>query len=269
VVYKVDRLSRSLLDFAKLMEVFERHKVSFVSVTQQFNTTHSMGRLTLNILLSFAPVRARDHQRAHTRQDRGGAAQGEMVGRPAGARVQHLRASRAGSKLIFNAEKPSASGTSSGCTSSAHRYRDDPALDELGWVNKVWTTKQGRQRGGKPFDKSTLFNLLTNVVYRGQSPTTTSFTQASRRRSLTRICSAASRRAADHTQQRRQVRPQQVRRATEGTGALHVLRLRDEPHFATRGNSATATTSASRQQKTRLGSVPGPVAGRRPSSSSS
>ncbi|HEV7300148.1 MAG TPA: recombinase family protein, partial [Tepidisphaeraceae bacterium] len=54
VVYKVDRLSRSLLDFAKLMEVFDRHKVAFVSVTQHFNTTHSMGRLTLNVLLSFA-----------------------------------------------------------------------------------------------------------------------------------------------------------------------------------------------------------------------
>src|SRR4051812_39590296 len=54
VVYKVDRLSRSLLDFARMMEVFDKHRISFVSVTQQFNTTHSMGRLTLNILLSFA-----------------------------------------------------------------------------------------------------------------------------------------------------------------------------------------------------------------------
>jgi site-specific DNA recombinase len=54
VVYKVDRLSRSLLDFARMMEAFERHKVSFVSVTQQFNTASSMGRLVLNVLLSFA-----------------------------------------------------------------------------------------------------------------------------------------------------------------------------------------------------------------------
>jgi site-specific DNA recombinase len=53
-VYKVDRLSRSLLDFARAMQTFEKHNVTFVSVTQQFNTTHSMGRLTLNILLSFA-----------------------------------------------------------------------------------------------------------------------------------------------------------------------------------------------------------------------
>jgi site-specific DNA recombinase len=54
VVYKVDRLSRSLLDFSRLMELFAKHAVSFVSVTQQFNTTSSMGRLTLNILFSFA-----------------------------------------------------------------------------------------------------------------------------------------------------------------------------------------------------------------------
>jgi DNA invertase Pin-like site-specific DNA recombinase len=54
VVYKVDRLTRSLADFAKLVELFDRHNLSFVSVTQQFNTTTSMGRLTLNVLLSFA-----------------------------------------------------------------------------------------------------------------------------------------------------------------------------------------------------------------------
>ncbi|MFN3314593.1 MAG: recombinase family protein, partial [Hyphomonas sp.] len=54
VVYKIDRLSRSLADFAKLVEVFDRNGVTFVSVTQSFNTTTSMGRLTLNILLSFA-----------------------------------------------------------------------------------------------------------------------------------------------------------------------------------------------------------------------
>lgn len=54
VVYKVDRLTRSLTDFAKLVELFDAHNVSFVSVTQSFNTTSSMGRLTLNVLLSFA-----------------------------------------------------------------------------------------------------------------------------------------------------------------------------------------------------------------------
>ena len=54
VVYKIDRLSRALMDFSRLVEIFDRHNVTFVSVTQSFNTTTSMGRLTLNILLSFA-----------------------------------------------------------------------------------------------------------------------------------------------------------------------------------------------------------------------
>ena len=54
VVYKIDRLTRSLADFARMVELFDRHRISFVSVTQAFNTTSSMGRLTLNVLLSFA-----------------------------------------------------------------------------------------------------------------------------------------------------------------------------------------------------------------------
>ena len=64
VVYKIDRLSRSLADFAKLVEIFDEHKVTFVSVTQAFNTTTSMGRLTLNILLSFAQFAPRSLPRA-------------------------------------------------------------------------------------------------------------------------------------------------------------------------------------------------------------
>ena len=77
VVYKIDRLTRSLFDFAKLVETFEAHEVSFMSVTQAFNTTTSMGRLTLNVLLSFAQFerevtgeRTRDQSR---RPERGGA----------------------------------------------------------------------------------------------------------------------------------------------------------------------------------------------------
>jgi len=62
VVYKVDRLSRSLIDFARIIEVFDRHSVSFLSVTQQFNTTNSVGRLTLNIPPVFRAIRARDHR---------------------------------------------------------------------------------------------------------------------------------------------------------------------------------------------------------------
>ena len=88
VVYKIDRLSRSLMDFSKLVEVFDRAGVTFVSVTQSFNTTTSMGRLTLNILLSLRPVRARGHRRAHPRQDQGVAAEGHVHGRQRAARLR-------------------------------------------------------------------------------------------------------------------------------------------------------------------------------------
>ena len=71
VVYKIDRLTRSLADFAKLVEAFDARSISFVAVTQQFNTTTSMGRLTLNVLLVLCPVRAGAVVRAGAGQDRG------------------------------------------------------------------------------------------------------------------------------------------------------------------------------------------------------
>ena len=70
VVYKIDRLTRSLADFAKIVEILDTRGASFVSVTQQFNTTTSMGRLTLNVLLSFAQFEREVHRRANSRQDR-------------------------------------------------------------------------------------------------------------------------------------------------------------------------------------------------------
>ena len=87
VVYKVDRLTRSLADFAKLVELFDAHGVSFISVTQAFNTTTSMGRLTLNMLLVFRPVRAGDHRRANPRQGRRLEAEGHLDGRSGPARL--------------------------------------------------------------------------------------------------------------------------------------------------------------------------------------
>src|SRR4051794_4123362 len=91
VVYKVDRLTRSLADFAKLVELFDAHGVSFVSVTQQFNTTTSMGRLTLNVLFCPSLSSNARHRRAHPRQDRRLQAQG-LVGRRHGS--ARLRAQR-------------------------------------------------------------------------------------------------------------------------------------------------------------------------------
>src|ERR1700716_3608334 len=84
VVYKVDRLTRALSDFAKLVDVFDRRGVSFVSITQQFNTTTSMGRLTLNERPAFLrPVRAGSHRRTYPRQDRRVQEKGHVDGRRA------------------------------------------------------------------------------------------------------------------------------------------------------------------------------------------
>ena len=126
VVYKVDRLTRSLADFAKIVEVFDRHGVTFVSVTQSFNTTTSMGRLTLNVLLVLRPVRARGHRRAHPRQDRRLEAQGHVDGRSAAARLRRRRTA-------------SSSSTTARPRPSAHIFR---RYAELGSVR----APQGRAR---------------------------------------------------------------------------------------------------------------------------
>jgi site-specific DNA recombinase len=86
VVYKVDRLTRSLADFAKLVELFDAHGVSFVSVTQQFNTTTSMGRLTLNVLLSFAQFE-REVTSENPGQDRGVKTKGPVGWRQPASRL--------------------------------------------------------------------------------------------------------------------------------------------------------------------------------------
>ena len=166
VVYKVDRLSRSLMDFARMMETFERHKVSFVSVTQQFNTASSMGRLMLNVMLSFAQFereiiseRTRDKIAATRRK-------GKWAG---GHPILGYDVDPRGFRLVVNEDE-------------AARVREIFALylehqsliptvraiDERGWMNKLWTTRKGLQRGGKPFNKNSLFRLLTNVAYIGK-----------------------------------------------------------------------------------------------------
>ena len=87
VVYKVDRLTRSLSDFAKIVEIFDNRQVSFVSVTQAFNTTTSMGRLTLNVLLILRAVRARGHRGTDSRQDRRFEEERHVDGWPAATRL--------------------------------------------------------------------------------------------------------------------------------------------------------------------------------------
>ena len=168
VVYKVDRLSRSLMDFARLMEVFDRRGVSFVSVTQQFNTTHSMGRLTLNILLSFAQF----EREIISERTRDKIAAARRRGKWAGGRPvlgYDLVSNPGGGKLIVNDDE-------------AERVRAVfemylrlgsmmPVVTEClsrGWTTKVWATKAGKPMGGRALDKGAVFALLTNPVYTGK-----------------------------------------------------------------------------------------------------
>ena len=166
VVYKVDRLSRSLLDFARMMETFDRHRVAFVSVTQQFNTSTSMGRLVLNVLLSFAQFereiiseRTRDKIAAARRK-------GKWTG---GMPLLGYDVDPRSSKLIVNEEEATQ------VRAIFDLYLEHQSmlatireLDGRGWMNKRWTTRKGHQRGGKPFTKTSLYKLLTNVTYVGK-----------------------------------------------------------------------------------------------------
>jgi len=169
VVYKIDRLSRSLMDFARIMETLDRHGVSLVSVTQQFNTTSSMGRLTLNILLSFAQFereiiseRTRDKMAAARRK-------GKWTG---GAPVlgYDIARDRTGSRLVVNREEAER------VRAIFRLYLEEGsllptllALREKGWKTKRYLNRKGGWRGGGKFDKSTLQKLLTNVLYLGKA----------------------------------------------------------------------------------------------------
>src|SRR5882724_4800002 len=164
VVYKVDRLTRSLGDFAKIVEVFDKHGVSFVSVTQQFNTTTSMGRLTLNMLLSFAQFerevtgeRIRDKIAASKKKGMW------MGGLPAlGYDVKDR-------KLVVNERE---------ADTARHIYRRYAALgsvlalkeelDRDGVVSKARVDKYGRSTGGRPLARGALYLMLQNRIYRGE-----------------------------------------------------------------------------------------------------
>ena len=164
VVYKIDRLTRSLADFSKMVEVFERSGVSFVSVTQQFNTTTSMGRLMLNVLLSFAQFerevtgeRIRDKIAASKRKGMwmGGAP-------PLGYDVKDRRLipNEREAKVIRHIFKRFVELGSS--TKLVKELRMD------GVNSKSGTTQDGRVREGKPIDKSLIYKLLGNRTYLGE-----------------------------------------------------------------------------------------------------
>jgi site-specific DNA recombinase len=166
LTYKVDRLSRSLFDFATMMACFDQHRVAFVSVTQQFNTATSMGRLILNVLLSFAQFereliaeRTRDKIAAARRK-------GKWVGGmpllgydvdPRSAKLRVNAAETARVRAIF------ALYLEHGALLPVVRE-----LNRRGWRSKRWSTRRGRQRGGRCFSRGYLRQLLTCVTYLGQ-----------------------------------------------------------------------------------------------------
>ncbi len=164
IVYKVDRLSRSLLDFAKMMEVFDQHQVSFVSVTEQFNTTSSMGRLVLNVLLSFAQFeremiseRIRDKIAATRRKGKWSGGMPLLGYTVENTKLVVDETEAAQVRQIFELFQ---------------EYQALlPTVKELNrrsWTTKHWVTKKGEAKGGHPFTKNSLYALLTNVTYIGQ-----------------------------------------------------------------------------------------------------
>ena len=164
VVYKIDRLTRSLTDFSRMIDVFERHGVSFVSVTQQFNTTTSMGRLMLNILLSFAQFerevtgeRIRDKITASKKK-------GMWMGGipPLGYDVENRRLvpNPKEANLVRHIFKRFVE------VGSTTLLVKEMRLD--GATSKAWVTQDGKVREGRPIDKSLLYKVLNNRTYLGE-----------------------------------------------------------------------------------------------------
>ncbi len=166
IVYKVDRLSRSLLDFSQLIALFDKHEVSFVSVTQSFNTTTSMGRLTLNILLSFAQFereiigeRIRDKVAAAKKK-------GKHTGGPP---VLGYNIDRAAGRLVVNpAEADLVRRIFNLFLQLGSTMKVATALNADGSRTKAWTTRKGKVRPGQPWDKCSVNRVVNNVKYVGQ-----------------------------------------------------------------------------------------------------
>ena len=163
VVYKVDRLTRSLIDFARIVEAFDRHRVSFVSVTQAFNTTTSMGRLTLNVLLSFAQF----EREVTGERIRDKIAASKKKGMWMGGNLP-LGYDRQDNTLVINPAEAAQVQT------IFERYLDLGSVEVLrqelaagGVRSKSRVTRAGKTIGGTVFSRGALYHLLTNLHYRG------------------------------------------------------------------------------------------------------
>src|SRR6202167_1986053 len=164
VVYKVERLSRSLADFAKMVEVFDARGVSFVAVTQQFNTTTSMGRLTLNVLLSFAQFerevtgeRIRDKIAASKRKGiwMGGC---PSLGYDVCDRLLVVNQAEAATvRQIYQRYLKAG---------SVPKLKKE--LDRDGVISKIRVSRKGNRSGGQSFSRGALYELLSNPIYIGE-----------------------------------------------------------------------------------------------------
>src|ERR1051326_2768351 len=164
VTYKVDRLTRSLADFAKIVEIFDARGVSFVSVTQQFNTTASMGRLTLNVLLSFAQF----EREVTGERIRDKIAASKTKGMWMGG-VPPLGYQCRDHKLIViprEAETVQHIFRRYAALGSVRRLKGE--LDAAGIRSKRWTSTSGKSWGGKPLARGALYWMLQNWIYRGE-----------------------------------------------------------------------------------------------------
>ena len=166
VVYKVDRLSRSLMDFAQIIGLFENNGATFVSVTQSFNTTSSMGRLTLNILLSFAQFereiigeRIRDKVAASKKK-------GMYTG---GMPILGYDVDRAVKKLVVNADEAKlVRHIFKRFTQLQSTTLLAKELNQQGHTTKSWTTLKGKVRSGKSWHKMHLYRMFNNRIYVGE-----------------------------------------------------------------------------------------------------
>ena len=166
VVYRSDRLSRSIRDFLELMEEFDRHEVTFVSVSEQFDTSTPGGRMHRNMLLMFAQyerelIAERTRDKVHAARRKGKFTGGGLIlgfdRHPDGGRlvVNETEARRVRKIFRLFEEHPSLVDTVQ-------------ELNRRGWTLKQWTTKEGREYGGGPFDVHSLRRLVTNHAYVGK-----------------------------------------------------------------------------------------------------
>jgi len=166
VVYKVDRLSRSLMDFAQLLEFFDKNNVTFVSVTQQFNTNTSMGRLTLNVLLSFAQFereiiseRTKDKMAAARKR-------GQWLG---GRPLLGYDIDKDAKKLVINQEEAKLIREIFALYLKGNSLlKVAKMLTEKGYRTKVTTSKKGKTFGGFKYGVTQIQSIITSVLYIGK-----------------------------------------------------------------------------------------------------